>query len=593
MPIYKLAHLKALGYTPVSKVTAPMLPAEVAARAATGATIVTFRPVARHYRPETIKRVNASERFSWLKSQDVVMYGVESDTLLAPLILWDVAHAIELGATITMLGDASPFKYLQRDYFATSFEAVGTADGGVAFRKHSPLLAEHDSGLEAWTFGIPVGPEDATLLNVAVERILDLKIENKEILLCGRPGSNFKYFDRVRIVGEDITAPPVRISAKKNRLAQEAKHPNLCIIHDRVFLPENFDEVVKRFGDCYPLTAMQCVYFEDKLNMVPRRYSDVGISHKVRGQSERGVMRNEGVERPSEFAPAVLALTERRGFFAHNTLRYDQTSYLTGSMYICKKSVWLACPQNESLHWLEFEDLEHGYRASDMGVPSRVNPFGVTQSLVSRPLLMYVSGTFSESAKGKARLTRAWTTVLPIKRKPAIKVNTVKALEAMNRFAEKYIPAEIRRQLPAASVEHSAHRLTTIIDMLSRVRVPMNAEKLRAFVADFEKWVVFDQLPVSWTERVVHEFLSERADPVRVLVMENDVLMNHIAMRPKGAVFLRSPEEYLQQKSPGLVLGTMLSALYLFLRRRDVLHLKGGLFFYFRALMKSTPFKRG
>ncbi|WP_296657790.1 hypothetical protein [Paraburkholderia sp.] len=592
MPIYKLAHLKALGYTPVSKVTAPMLPVEVAARAADGATVVTFRPVASRHRPEKIKRVNASERFSWMKGRDVIMYGVETDSLLAPLILWDVAHAIEVGATITMLGDASPSRYLQRDYFAASFEAVGSADGGIVFRKHSPLLAERDSGLEAWTFGIPVGPEDATLLNVAVERILDLKIENKEILLCGRPGSNFKYFDRVRIVGEDITAPPVRISAKKNRLAQEAKHPNLCIIHDRVFLPENFDEVVKRFGDCYPLTTTQCVYFEDKLNMVPRRYSDVGISHKVRGQSERGVMRNEHVERPSEFAPAVLALTERRGFFAHNALRYDQTSYLTGSMYICKKSVWLACPQNESLHWLEFEDLEHGYRASDMGVPSRVNTYGVTQSLVSRPLLMYVSGTFSENAKGKARLTRAWTTVLPIRRKPAIKVSTVKALEAMNRFAEKYIPAEIRRQLPAASVEHSAHRLTTIIDMLSRVRVPMNAEKLRAFVADFEKWVVFDQLPVSWTERVVHEFLSERADTVRTLVMENDVLLNHIAMRPKGAVFLRSPDEYLQQKSLRLVLGTMCSAFYLFLRRRDVLHLKGGLFFYYRALMKSTPFKR-
>ncbi|NLA18961.1 hypothetical protein GPU89_20440 [Burkholderia cepacia] len=128
---------------------------------------------------------------------------------------------------------------------------------------------------------------------------------------------------------------------------------------------------------------MQSLYFDDKLNMVPRRYSDIGISHRVRGQSERGVMRNEGVERASEFAPAVLALTERSSFFSHNALRYDQTSYPTGSMYICKKSVWLSCPQNENLHWIEFEDLEHAYRASDMGIPSRVNPYGVTQSGVA------------------------------------------------------------------------------------------------------------------------------------------------------------------------------------------------------------------
>ncbi|MBJ9753712.1 hypothetical protein [Burkholderia cepacia] len=592
MPIYKLTHLKALGYTPVSKTTAPMLPDEVAVRADNGATIVTFRSVAPRHRPETIKRVNASERFSWIKGRDIVMYGLETDSPLAPLILWDVAHTIEIGATITMLGDASASSYLRREYFAASFKAVESVDGGVVFEKHAPLLAEQDSGLDAWTFGIPVGPEDATLLNVAVERILELKVAKKEILLCGRPGANFKYFDQVRIVGEDITAPPVKICAKKNRLAQEASHPNLCIIHDRVFLPENFDEIVSRFGDDYPLTTMQSLYFDDKLNMVPRRYSDIGISHRVRGQSERGVMRNEGVERASEFAPAVLALTERSSFFSHNALRYDQTSYPTGSMYICKKSVWLSCPQNENLHWIEFEDLEHAYRASDMGIPSRVNPYGVTQSLVSRPLLMRVAGTFIENAKGRARLTRAWTEVLPIKRKPAIKVSTDKALEAMNRFTAKYVPAEIRMQLPAASVERSTHRLATIINMLSRVRVPMQSEKLRAFVADFEKWVVFDQLPFSWTERVVHSFLAERADPVRVLVMENDVLLNHIALRPKGAVFLHSPADYLQRRSLSLLVGTMCSALYLFRRRKDVLYLKGGISFYYRALMKSTPFKR-
>ncbi|KVH43886.1 hypothetical protein [Burkholderia diffusa] len=592
MPIYKLTHLKALGYTPVSKTTAPMLPGDIAARADNGATIVTFRSVAPHHRPKAIKRINAAERFSWINGRDIVMYGIETDSPLAPLVLWDVAHAIDIGATITMLGDASPSRYLQREYFAASFEVIEGADGCMVFRKHAPLPAERDAGLDAWTFGIPVGPEDATLLNVAVERILELKIKEKEILLCGRPGANFKYFDQVRIVGEDITAPPVKICAKKNRLAQEAANPNLCIIHDRVFLPENFDEVVRRFGDNYPLTTLQSLYFDDKMNMVPRRYSDVGISHRVRGQSERGVMRNDDVERASEFAPAVLALTERSSFFSHNVLRYDQTSYPTGSMYICKKSVWLACPQNESLHWIEFEDLEHAYRASDMGIPSRVNPYGVTQSLVSRPLLMRVSGTFIENAKGRARLSRAWTEVLPIKRKPAIKVSTEKALEAMNRFAAKYVPAEIRMPLPAASVERSPHRLATIINLLSRVRVPMQSEKLRTFVADFEKWVVFDQLPFSWTERVVHGLLVERAEPVRVLVIENDVLLNHIAMRPKGAVFLRSPVEYLQSRSLSVIFGTMCSALYLYRRRRDVLYLKGGLSFYFRALMKSTPFKR-
>ncbi|TCW78825.1 hypothetical protein C5O80_31575 [Burkholderia sp. SRS-46] len=592
MPIIKLEHLKSLGYTSISKKTAPLLPDDVAALADQGATVLTFRSIDSRYRRKVVRRVHAAERFLWVHGSNIVLYGIETDSPLAPLILWDIAHTVDVGATITMMGDVSTEPYLQRHYFSDAFERIDGEPGAIIFRKRAPLMAERDAGVDAWTFGIPVGPEDATLLNVVVERILELKIEKIEILLCGRPGSNFKYFDRVRIVGEDITAPPVKICEKKNRLAQEAKWPNLCIIHDRVFLPENFLEVVQRFGDCFPLTTMQSVFFEDKLNLMPRRYSDFGISHRVRGQTERGVMRNEDVEKTSEFAPSVLALTERSGFFAANALRYEQTSYPTGSMYLCKKSVWLACPQNENLHWIEFEDLEHAFRASDKGIPSRVNPFGITQSLVSRPLLSRVTGMLIENARGKARHIRAWTEMFPFARKPSIKVSTSKALDLMNRFAAKYVPADIRVQLPAAAVERSSHRIALIINLLSRVRVPIQATALRTFIADFEKWVVFDQLPFSWTERVVHRLLVERVDPVRALVLENEVLLNHIALRPLGSVFYRAPEDYLQKRSVALIIGTLFSAFHLFRRRRDVLYLRGGLFFYFQALMKSTPFIR-
>ncbi|MFH7439462.1 hypothetical protein RA269_28935, partial [Pseudomonas syringae pv. tagetis] len=81
---------------------------------------------------------------------------------------------------------------------------------------------ESNDDLDSWTFGITVGPGDATVINAAVKRILEIDILHKELLLCGTPGSNFAYFDKVGIVGEDITAPPVQIGKKKNRLALEA-----------------------------------------------------------------------------------------------------------------------------------------------------------------------------------------------------------------------------------------------------------------------------------------------------------------------------------------------------------------------------------
>ncbi len=68
-------------------------------------------------------------------------------------------------------------------------------------------------------------------------------------------------------------------------------------------------------------------------------------------------------------------------------MRYNNdASYPTGSLYICRKDVWNACPLDESLHWVEYEDIEHALRAS-RGYSNRVNPFGITQSVTSRALL--------------------------------------------------------------------------------------------------------------------------------------------------------------------------------------------------------------
>ena len=303
-------------------------------------------------------------------------------------------------------------------------------------------------------------------------------------------------------------------------------------------------------------------------------------------------MRNEGCGAAQRVRARVFlrSLSVRASLLTMRCATISRVLIRLAACTICKQSVWLACPQNENLHWIEFEDLEHAFRASDMGIPSRVNPYGVTQSLVSRPLLVRVTGTFIENAKGRASRVRAWTEAIPVPRKPAIKVGCDRALQAMNVFARKYVPDAIRVEVPAASVERSTRRIASIIDVLSRSRVPMQADALRRFVADFEKLMVFDQLPFSWTERAVHRFLVDHAEAVQTFVLENDVLLNHLASRPKGEIFVRRLEDYFQAKSVGLWFGTLLSAIHLYRRRRDVLFLRGGPLFYFRALRKTTPF---
>ena len=218
--------------------------------------IVSFRENAA-YPPTMIKKnFHACQRILDLpETKNLVLIGLEIDSPLAPLIFWDLLHKLPVNAKIIVIDRTDRPAYLQRKYFSDSLQLLHQDDKHLVLQKTKPLLVENAAGLDRWSFGIPVGPEDATGLNAVVKRILELNIPEKEIILCGRPGANFKYWQQVRIVGEDIPAPPVRICAKKNALAQAARFENICILHDRVFLPKDFYEGIQRFGDFFPFLA--------------------------------------------------------------------------------------------------------------------------------------------------------------------------------------------------------------------------------------------------------------------------------------------------------------------------------------------------
>ncbi|MFH7451025.1 hypothetical protein RA279_29515, partial [Pseudomonas syringae pv. tagetis] len=51
-------------------------------------------------------------------------------------------------------------------------------------------------------------------------------------------------------------------------------------------------------------------------------------------------------------APSVFPDVDLSGFCYASPMRYNiDASYPTGSLYICRKVVWNACPLDESLHW--------------------------------------------------------------------------------------------------------------------------------------------------------------------------------------------------------------------------------------------------
>jgi hypothetical protein len=584
MSLIQLKHYKKLGYPATSKKTMPLFPDNIDT---ISQNVVTFRPLDKRKPDILIKKMTAVERFLDYSSSDILFYGVQTDSPLAPLILWDAAHALPVGKTITIIEDVASSNYLDKEYFIGSF-SVERVENRAVYTKIAPLVAEKDSGLDDWTFGIPVGPEDATLLNKVVERILEIDAPRKEIILCGRPGENFKYFDQVRIVGEDIKAPPVHITAKKNRIAQEAKYSNLCIIHDRVFLPKNFMNAIRKFGDFYPLTAFQSIFFDDKYNLVPRRYSDFNISNKLSFQSVKSLMRDNNVTDSSSFSSNVFAITEQAGFFYANPLRFSEYTYPTGSLYLCKRQTWLLIPQDERLYWTEFEDVEQAFRASQKGIPSRVNPFSMTQSLISRPLLSVSGGINYEKMNGSTALYKSIFEKFSLKRKPLIKVSYTDEMTKTHNFIKQYIK---RDNISSKYIMTSPHRIKQITDIIYQLKVRVQKKSLTKLALDYEKQILFDQLPYGWVEDFCNNFLESKEKGIVFILDDNKLLRNHVSQRIKGEIFFDSLNDYFQKATFYIYVGSFISAILLRLQKRKAFYFQRNIFQLYKDILNTTPWK--
>lgn len=580
-----LQHHPRLGYSASNRLRA--LPAELSLPHECE-SLVSFRKHPSRVPDVTIKKLHAAQRpLSMLGDGSYCFYGVQSDSPLAPLLLWDAAHFLQVGEKITLIEDSPVESYLDREYFASALKIIARSALSVTYQKVATLLAEVDDDLEGWTFGIPVGPEDATILNAIVRRILEIDLPRKEILLCGTPGHNFAYFNEVRIVGEDIPAPPVQICKKKNRLAQEARYSNLVILHDRVFLPRHFGEMVRRFGPRYPLMTLQSMFFDNRMSLHPRRYSDCCVAMGEIAQGLQGLHRSSG--KPVMIAPSIFPDVERTGLPYASPMRYSKDlMYPTGSLYICRKEVWNAWPLDEALYWSEYEDVEHGIRASRAGIPGRVNPYGITQAITSRAtlggevLVESISGGFRRN--GPVNLSI-------LSKKPLLRISVETALARLRQFEKKYAADPAILVTPTGLSRMGARQWVTLINaVVQRSTFPNDIDAVRTFVADLEKLVLFDALPAVRKEALIEGFLSDPLHTKQTLITHSAEIRNMLCQRISQTWFASDPKDFFHPDRLSLP-GLLISAIGVY---RD----KHQLFFFesfaatVKAIYNSTPFRR-
>ncbi|MBO6548100.1 MAG: hypothetical protein JJ964_00605 [Rhizobiales bacterium] len=557
-----------------------------------GYKVFSFRKI-KGVKPSSVYKIYPHTDLRHEVSDKIALINIETDSPSATVIFWRLLHALPVGGEVAIDFSSTIINNIfTLEYYKNSFVLTGKTVGGkvLFYKKTQPLIVENDRGLSGWTFGIPVGPGDATFLNAIVSRILELKIENSEIILCGRPGENFKFFDHVKIVGEDIPVPPVRISRKKNEIVNHANYNNICILHDRVMLPINFVEAMESYGDDYPVLTMPSLHFRDKFNLIPLRYSDYNFLENT--EELRHTRSGLSPERRKFINKDVLSEYDGNIEFNYkNPLRYSRGAYNTGSLYIVKKNLFQKFPLDENLHWAEFEDVEFGLRLSTYGVPTLVNPYAITQSIFMRSLLQSFYSVSVEKINGKIGVYKPLTSILSglVRMKPLLKMKRVDYEKRLKFFCDKYIPEETKHFVEQINSHNNKRDLIEKFFLLVDLsEFPKDHDSTSQYIDDLEKYVFCEQVPYSFKQKfinAIHHGLKDKSD---FIVMSPMVMNRFVYSKDDGLC-----EEYLDfflKKSLLLRLGTFLSALMLYMRRRNTgIYLDGGVIKYYRSILGSTP----
>lgn len=531
-----------------------------------------------------IPNVHAGMRFLDLVDGDVIFYGLQMDSPIYKCILWDIAHALKVGSKLYFFCDNKEQIYLKTKYFADSFR-IEVRENYYCATKTRPLPIEENKGMDKWSFGIPVGPEDATFLNTLVETILRFDCKEKEIILCGKPNENFKYFDKVKIVGENITAPPVQISKKKNILFKSAKYDNVCILHDRVLLPCDFINVMKAYGDFYSFTTLQSIYFDDYHNYVPIRYSDYNeICY------DNGVTNVKKLNRHKKevvFCSDTFNIIENCGFAYASPVNYSDRMYATGSLYILKKNIGQIFTLDEGLVWEQFEDVEFGLRLSQCGVITRINPYGFSQSVISRPIILgqYSLVYFDASNKLKVWISKRHN--LKLNYKPLYRMTEKKAITLLQRFEKKYC-----KNVTGITYEKISMRkkLEFIDRLIISSHFVATDDKILQFIKDVEKYVFWGKMGYVSEKDYFDKLKKDKRSGKRELALFYGSIWEAF-LRRSGKIFYDEMTDYYVKKSVLVKIGSLFSAMHMKRNEGNIYYNPNGIKGYYKAIINSTPWK--
>lgn len=308
-----------------------------------------------------------------------------SESRFCPVMYWEIFHALAVEGEWVELenedrASAEPVlavPLLRRDFYRFSMECRQEFRLGRLvvriYRKVASSYLNARSGEPGWSFGILTAGQSPAAQQIILE-ILRSCPEPKEIIVCGPLPDGAPSDPRIRQIDLERQEPRGWITRKKNLIADAARYDNLCILHDRFVFPENFFSSMQRYGQTFSVITFPQAYFPDSSRAFMLRYPDYQVLLDAGKYPQRGggkIFNSDNIFH----------------------LKYDDfypSSFCCGGLYVAKKALWNMVRQDESLFHCEWEDVVFGLACQEKGIPHRVNPFALFESV--NPHFMLLTG---------------------------------------------------------------------------------------------------------------------------------------------------------------------------------------------------------
>lgn len=238
----------------------------------------------------------------------------------------------------------------------------------IIIKKTRPALAIGDS-IDKWTFGIITNGSKEEELENQISSIIDLKIPEFEIIICGPYNPKNKYSKFVKVIPFE---PKVAwITKKKNLICKAAKYENLVITHNRFNFDKNWYNGMKKYNNYFEILTCKII------SPSGRRAGD----WVTNGQTIANRWYNK------------TGLLEYKD--------WDENVNINGSFYILKKSTWKKCPWDESLIYGQNEDDKLSLDFHKNGIVPRFNPYSTVHTFPERYGNWFWTYTYNNKKLGR------------------------------------------------------------------------------------------------------------------------------------------------------------------------------------------------